>query len=200
MSLIKQTGTLLLTLLAFCASGFSQQKPNILFIAVDDLRPELGCYGSTQAKTPHIDKLASEGMLFTRAYPSRAIREGDWFYIHNFAPDRWPCGNPERGLKDTDASPTKTLISQLGQDDRFWQMSFGKRPPDELFNLANDPDCTNNLATEAEYAAKMTTLRTTLFVELKKQNDPRVLGKGDVFDNYRSPSEEKHSSKQKKSE
>jgi len=68
MNPIKQTGTLLLTLLAFGASGFSQQKPNILFIAVDDLRPELGCYGSTQAKTPHIDKLASEGMLFTRAY------------------------------------------------------------------------------------------------------------------------------------
>ena len=37
-------------------------KPNILFIAIDDLRPELGCYGSKQAKTHHIDKLAAEGM------------------------------------------------------------------------------------------------------------------------------------------
>jgi iduronate 2-sulfatase len=68
MNLIKQTGTLLLTVLAFCESGFSQQKPNILFIAIDDLRPELGCYGSTQAKTPHIDKLAASGMRFDRAY------------------------------------------------------------------------------------------------------------------------------------
>jgi iduronate 2-sulfatase len=33
----------------------AETKPNVLFIAVDDLRPELGCYGSTQVKTPHID-------------------------------------------------------------------------------------------------------------------------------------------------
>jgi len=144
------------------------------------------------------DVLARPGTPAGLGYPSRAIREGDWFYIHNFAPDRWPCGNPELGLRDTDASPTKTLIDQLGQDDRFWQMSFGKRPPEELFNLAKDPDCINNLANVAEHAAKRTALRATLFDELKRQDDPRVLGKGDVFDNYRSPSEEKHSAKKQK--
>ena len=46
----------------------AEPKPNILFIAIDDLRPELGCYGSPQVKSPHIDKLASEAMIFTRAY------------------------------------------------------------------------------------------------------------------------------------
>ena len=42
----------------------TQKKPNILFISIDDLRPELGCYGSDIAISPNLDKLASEGLLF----------------------------------------------------------------------------------------------------------------------------------------
>ena len=42
--------------------------PNILFIAVDDLRPELGCYGESHMVTPHIDSLASQGRLFRNHY------------------------------------------------------------------------------------------------------------------------------------
>lgn len=44
------------------------QKPNILFIAVDDLRPELGFYGNAHIKTPQLDRLASESFIFDRAY------------------------------------------------------------------------------------------------------------------------------------
>jgi iduronate 2-sulfatase len=43
------------------AAGESQ-KLNVLFIAVDDLRPELGCFGATYAQTPNIDKLAATGV------------------------------------------------------------------------------------------------------------------------------------------
>ena len=49
------------------------QKPNVLFIAVDDLRPALGCYGDTTAVTPHIDRLASRGTVFQQAYCQQAL-------------------------------------------------------------------------------------------------------------------------------
>src|SRR5690606_41413402 len=41
-----------------------QDRPNILFIAVDDLRPELGCYGNELMVTPNLDRLASRGVVF----------------------------------------------------------------------------------------------------------------------------------------
>ncbi|WP_282080359.1 sulfatase [Aquimarina algiphila] len=50
-----------------------QKRPNILFIAIDDLRPELGAYGSDIAITPNIDALAADGLLFERAYCQQAI-------------------------------------------------------------------------------------------------------------------------------
>ena len=50
------------------SGGSIVEKPNILFIAVDDLRPELHCYGKSYMVTPHIDKLASNGCLFLNHY------------------------------------------------------------------------------------------------------------------------------------
>lgn len=46
----------------------TQDRPNILFICIDDLRTELGAYGSKEVITPNLDKLASEGRLFTHQY------------------------------------------------------------------------------------------------------------------------------------
>jgi N-sulfoglucosamine sulfohydrolase len=130
------------------------------------------------------DAFARPGSEAGLGYPVRAIREGDFLYIHNFAPDRWPCGNPELGLKDTDPGPTKKLIEDRGEKDKLWQLCFGKRPAEELFDLAKDPDCVTNLAAEAAHRDRAGVLKDKLFAQLRFQDDPRVLGKGDVFDNY----------------
>src|SRR4051794_957624 len=50
-----------------------EQKFNVLFIAIDDLRPELGCYGFSQIKSPNIDALAKQGLQFNRAYCQFAL-------------------------------------------------------------------------------------------------------------------------------
>jgi arylsulfatase A-like enzyme len=130
------------------------------------------------------DVYARPGSEAGLGYPVRGIREGNLLYLHNFKPDRWPCGNVELGLLDTDGGPTKSWLETAGDSDRFWQFCFGKRPADELFDLAADPDCVKNLAQEAAYRETLAKLHDKLIAELKQQNDPRVLGQGDVFDNY----------------
>jgi len=57
----------------FNTTAAGQSKPNILFIPVDDLRPELGCYGNKIIQTPNIDKLAKNGIVFNRAYCQQAV-------------------------------------------------------------------------------------------------------------------------------
>jgi arylsulfatase A-like enzyme len=58
----------LITLLLAVAALADQPRPNVLFIAVDDLRPELGCYEKEHILSPNIDRLAEKGIVFERAY------------------------------------------------------------------------------------------------------------------------------------
>ncbi len=55
------------------AIGEATTKPNVLFIAIDDLKPALGCYGDAHAKTPHLDRLATRSLRLDRAYCNQAV-------------------------------------------------------------------------------------------------------------------------------
>ena len=122
-----------------------------------------------------------------QGYPVRAILAGRYFYSLNFKPERWPAGNPETGYLNTDGSPTKTEILDLkrkGITDQFWNYAFGKRPEETLYDLENDPRCLVDLAQDKAYAVTKQSLRKSLMEDLTAQKDPRVMGNGDVFDNY----------------
>ena len=60
-------------LLAGVLAAAEPSRPNVLFIAADDLRTDLGCYGSREALTPNLDALARRGVVFERAFCQQAV-------------------------------------------------------------------------------------------------------------------------------
>jgi N-sulfoglucosamine sulfohydrolase len=120
-------------------------------------------------------------------YPIRGIVKEGFLYLRNYEPERWPAGNPETGYLNCDASPTKSLILNLrraGISPEYWKLSFGKRVRDELYYIGSDPECLNNLANDPGYNAVKRRLSDQLYDELLQQNDPRINGEADIFDNY----------------
>ncbi len=120
-------------------------------------------------------------------YPIRGIVSKDMLYLRNYKTDRWPAGNPETGYLNTDGSPTKTQILQARTKEStrpYWQWSFGKRPAEELYQIGDAPDCVDNLVNEPEFAGLKAELEAQMIEELKGQGDPRMFGKGYIFDEY----------------
>lgn len=127
------------------------------------------------------------GRPLDEGYPIRGIVTKDLLYLRNFEPERWPAGNPETGYLNTDGSPTKTVILDGRTDPklrRFWELAFGKRPAEELFDLRKDPDCLFNVARDGDYSARRNELNDQMLRELSDQDDPRTAGRGEVFDQY----------------
>jgi len=121
-------------------------------------------------------------------YPIRGIFKDGYLYLHNFKTDRWPAGNPETGYLNCDGSPTKTYILDTRRKKgewEYWDLNFGKRKSEELYNIAKDPYCMTNLADDEVYAAIKLKLKDEMIQKLTEQGDPRILGKGDIFDHYK---------------
>jgi N-sulfoglucosamine sulfohydrolase len=121
-------------------------------------------------------------------YPIRGIITDTHWFIKNYEPTRWPAGNPETGYTDTDAGATKSLLLEMGRQDRkdkYWQLNFGLRPGEELYDRTLDADCVHNLAGDSVQVNQVRSLTQRMEDELKSQSDPRMLGNGKVFDEYK---------------
>lgn len=131
-------------------------------------------------------------------YPVRALRTDRFLYVRNFKPDRWPAGNPPddwAGLPDfdtlakktgiafgdIDSSPTKAwcMLHRDQWNNDFQAMAWGKRPAEELYDLANDPHQVRNLAPDPTRETTLRDLREKLLEILQKAKDPRL---NDGFD------------------
>ena len=126
-------------------------------------------------------------------YPARGIRTDDYLYIRNFYPERWPAGTPNRELAfvpnswlaDCDNGPTKTYLWTHREDPavkEYYELAFGKRPAEELYDLRNDPGQVKNVAADVAFHRIRLGLVVRLFQDLNALADPRVQGRGDIFD------------------
>jgi len=115
-------------------------------------------------------------------YPSRAIRTHQYLYIRNFEPDRWPMMTPplRPGLStqgDFDGGPTKEWFAEHQDDPQYASivdLAWGPRPAEELYDLQNDPDQTNNLIGSADHERARFELSRQLMQILTETGDPRI--------------------------
>jgi arylsulfatase A-like enzyme len=117
-------------------------------------------------------------------YGARSIRTRDFLYIRNYEPGSWPAGDPPL-YGDVDAHmlhyPCATKMYMLKNRDSegvkdLFTLAFGKRPAEELYDLANDPYQMVNVASAPEFSGIKERLSEILTAYLKENGDPRELG------------------------
>jgi arylsulfatase A-like enzyme len=126
------------------------------------------------------------------SYPIRAIRTRDFLYLWNLRPDRWPAGDPVAHVAvgdygDVDGSWAKQFILDRAEQPemkRFYELSFAKRPAEELYDLRKDPAQLVNVAGRPEYAAAQQELRGRVERWMRDTADPRVDPRYDAWDTY----------------
>jgi len=131
---------------------------------------------------------------YNAGYPIRAVRNNEFLFIQNFRPDRNPAGdefipNTVSEYGDVDGGLTKIYMMDhrnLPSVKPLFDMAFGKRPAEELYELKNDPYNMKNVADLPENKQKKEALKNQLHQWMKEKNDPRLDGKGDEIDAYES--------------
>jgi N-sulfoglucosamine sulfohydrolase len=128
------------------------------------------------------------------SYPCRAIRTGEFLYVWNLEPDLWPAGDPQMHYAvgpygDVDNTPFKAFLlanRNTPTIKRYFELGFGKRPEEELYDLRTDPDQVRNVAHDPRHIATLKSLRQRVRQWMKDTADPRARsGAIDPFDAYK---------------
>lgn len=105
--------------------AMAQQKKNVLFIVVDDLRPALGCYNDPNASSPNIDALAAKGTLFKAAYCQQAVcAPSRASFMTGKKPDHTKVWNLETHFRT--ALPNVVTLSQYFKNNGYYARQIGK--------------------------------------------------------------------------
>ncbi len=116
---------LIVLLVSIAEPARSAEPLNVLFIVVDDLRPQLGCYGDPMAQTPNIDRLANEGTAFSRAYCQEAVcNPSRQSVLTGQRPDSIQVWNLKEHFRDT--KPDAVTLPRYFKEHGYYTQGIGK--------------------------------------------------------------------------
>ena len=120
--------TLLTLILGLCAAHAEPTKPNVLLICVDDLRPELKCFGVDYIQSPNIDRLAGTGRIFTHHYVQAPTCGASRFTLLTGRYDRQLRGNDAlfARAKKLEEPPVQPSMPRFFRDHGYTTVSVGK--------------------------------------------------------------------------
>ena len=114
-----------LACLASAVASAAQERPNVLFITIDDLRTEIGCYGASHVETPNIDRLAQRGMRFDRAYVQAAFcNPSRVSFLTGLRPDSTRV--LDNGTWFRSNLPNTVTLPQLFKQNEYYTLRLGK--------------------------------------------------------------------------
>ena len=157
------------------------KRPNVLFIAVDDLRPELGCYGAKTILTPNIDRIAKQGMTFLRAYCQQAVCSPSRTSVMTGArPDTTKVWDLVTHFRD--AMPDTVTVAQHFKQNGYFVQGMGK-----IFHPGYDDPRSWSTAWQTSNAPTYAAMKTAEVLDedaKKKSKNGPAFESGNVPDDF----------------
>jgi arylsulfatase A-like enzyme len=157
---------------------------NVLFIAVDDLRPQLGCYGQKQIISPNIDRLAAEGLLFERAYCQQAVcAPSRASVLSGTRPDTTGIYDLNTPLRK--AMPNVLTLPEHFRNNGYETISIGKiyhHPQDDSQGWSAEPYRAGTFPEGNWKGRGYVTAESIAQMEQSNKANPKMQGQGPAFE------------------